>query len=69
MEGGWATMDEPLTVGIEDAAKLLGISRGLMYRLVREKQIPALKLGRRLLIGKSTIAVMASGNWQPPMKS
>lgn len=32
------------------AADLLGISRGLCYRLVHEGQIPSIRLGRRILI-------------------
>ena len=53
-----AEMEEVLTVKVEDAAKLLGVSRGLMYRLVREKKIPAMRLGRRLLISKKTLDSM-----------
>ena len=38
--------DECLTISVENAAKLLGISRGLAYDMVRQKKIPALHFGR-----------------------
>ncbi len=37
---------ECLTISVEEAAKILGISRGLAYSMVREKRIPALHFGR-----------------------
>lgn len=38
--------DECLTISVESAAKLLGISRGLAYEMVRQKKIPALHFGK-----------------------
>jgi excisionase family DNA binding protein len=38
--------NECLTISVESAAKLLGISRGLAYEMVRQKKIPALHFGR-----------------------
>ena len=35
-----------LTISVEEAAKLLGISRGLAYEMVRQGKIPALHFGR-----------------------
>ena len=35
-----------LTISVESAAELLGISRGLAYEMVRQKKIPALHFGR-----------------------
>jgi excisionase family DNA binding protein len=43
-------VNEPLTLTVEDAARLLGISRGLAYEGVRRGDIPSLRIGRRLLI-------------------
>ena len=37
---------ECLTISVENAAKVLGISRGLAYEMVRQKKIPALHFGR-----------------------
>jgi excisionase family DNA binding protein len=39
-----------LTYTVEEAAKALGISRGLAYQMVREGRLPALRLGQRRLI-------------------
>jgi excisionase family DNA binding protein len=43
-------MKEPLTMSVEDAAKLLGVSRGLAYEAARRGELPTIKLGRRLLV-------------------
>ena len=43
-------VNEPLTISVEDAARLLGISRGLAYEAVRRGEIPVIRLGRRLLV-------------------
>ncbi len=37
---------ECLTISVDTAAKLLGISRGLAYEMVRQGKIPALHFGR-----------------------
>jgi excisionase family DNA binding protein len=44
------TMLQRLTYTVEEAGDLLGISRGSAYNLVRTGQIPALRMGRRLLV-------------------
>lgn len=41
---------QPLTITVEQAGQLLGISRGLAYELVRRGDIPAIRLGRRLVV-------------------
>ncbi len=41
---------QPLTISVERAGRLLGISRGLAYDLVRRGEIPAIRLGRRLVV-------------------
>ena len=44
-------MDEKsLTITVEQAAKLAGISRGLAYQMANQKIIPVLRLGKRLLV-------------------
>jgi len=40
----------PLAVTIEKAARLLGISRNLAYKLVKEGKIPSLKMGQKRLL-------------------
>ncbi len=38
------------TVTVEQAAKLLGISRNSAYEAVRQGQIPSIRIGKRLVI-------------------
>ena len=46
---------EKLTLTVEDARKLLGLSRGLMYHAIRRGEIPSLRVGRRLLIPRAPL--------------
>ena len=39
-----------LTVTVPEAARMLGISRGLAYEMAREGTIPTLRFGRRMVI-------------------
>lgn len=39
-----------LTITVPEAARMLGISRGLAYEMAREGTIPALRFGRRMVI-------------------
>jgi excisionase family DNA binding protein len=48
-------MDERLTLTVEEAARLLGISRAFAYDLVRRGDIPSLRLGRRIVIPRRGI--------------
>jgi excisionase family DNA binding protein len=47
-----------LTLTVEQAAHLLGISRGLAYELARSGKLPVLRFGRRLLIPKGALEKM-----------
>lgn len=38
------------TLTIEEAARILGISRALGYRLARTGQLPTMRLGRRIVV-------------------
>jgi excisionase family DNA binding protein len=44
-----------LTVSVEQAARLLGISRGLAYTLVGRGEIPSLRLGRRIVVPRRAL--------------
>jgi len=44
------------TVDVEEAAQLLGIDKNTVYEYCRQKQIPHIKLGKRILI--PTLALM-----------
>ncbi len=48
-------MNESLTISVEDAAKLLGISRGLAYEAARRGELPTIRLGRRLLVPRARL--------------
>lgn len=55
--------DTRLTLTVEEAAVLLGISRGLAYELVRRGEIPALRLGRRVVVPVRALeAMLACGD-------
>ena len=43
-------MTETLTISVEEAGKLLGISRHVAYQLSRRADFPTLHIGRRVLV-------------------
>jgi excisionase family DNA binding protein len=47
--------EQTLTLSVEEAAGLLGISRGLAYELVHRGELAAIKLGRRILVPRHVI--------------
>lgn len=48
-------MENKRIFSVMEAAQYLGISKSLAYRLVNEGEIPAIKLGKRLLIPVTAI--------------
>ena len=48
-------MEGKLTLSVEEAAKVLGIGRNLCYDRVKTGEIPAIKIGRRLLVPKAAL--------------
>jgi excisionase family DNA binding protein len=40
---------------VEEAAEVLGISRGLGYELVRSGELPSLRLGHRVVIPRRVV--------------
>jgi excisionase family DNA binding protein len=48
-------VNEPLTMSVEDAARLLGVSRGLAYEAARKGELPTIRLGRRLLVPRQRL--------------
>ena len=42
--------DQPLLLTVMEAARLLRISRNLCYELIAQKQLPHIRLGRRILL-------------------
>lgn len=55
-----ATAESPgrMTLTVEEAATALGISRALAYEAVRRGEIPAVKVGRRILVPRSALRVL-----------
>jgi excisionase family DNA binding protein len=49
-------INQPLTLTVEQTAKLLGIGRSTAYELVRTGDIPSLRLGRRIVVPVGQIA-------------
>jgi excisionase family DNA binding protein len=47
---------QPLTLTVEQAAKLLGIGRSTAYELVHTGDIPSLRLGRRIVVPEMHLA-------------
>lgn len=43
------------TITVKEAAEYIGISKDLVYQLVRENQLPHLKLKRRILFRKTVL--------------
>jgi excisionase family DNA binding protein len=50
-------IDHPLTLTVEQAAKVLGIGRSTAYELVHTGDIPSLRLGRRIVVPVAHVAV------------
>ena len=49
------------TLTVEEAAQILGIGRTLAYDLARSGQLPAIRLGSRLLISRAGIERLLEG--------
>lgn len=49
---------ERLCLTVPEAASMLGISRNFAYELVKQKQLPVIKFGKRLLIPRVALAKM-----------
>ncbi len=52
---------ECLTLTVEEAAGLLGISRNLAYELVARKELPSVRLGRRLVVPRQALVRLLDG--------
>jgi len=47
--------DQRLTITVEEAGRILGISRGLAYQMAREGRIFTIRFGKRLVVPKWAI--------------
>jgi len=50
------------TITVEEAARLLGISRGLAYEMARRGKLPALRFGRRLVVPLQALERLLGGS-------
>lgn len=55
----------PATISVEAAAQMLGIGRSLAYELARQGRIPALRLGRRLVIPRAALLNLLAAGLNP----
>ncbi|MEU4367479.1 helix-turn-helix domain-containing protein [Micromonospora chersina] len=60
-----AAIVEPVTYTVREVAKLLGISLGSTYALVRDGTIPATRLGGRWLIPRARFHAWLDGGIEP----
>ena len=49
---------ERLTLTVEEAGELLGISRALAYEMARTGRLPTLRFGKRIVVPKKAIEGM-----------
>jgi len=54
--------NEALTVSVNQASKLLGLSRNATFAAVNRGDIYSIKIGRRLLIPKARLLAMIQGD-------
>ena len=47
-----------LCISVPEAAEMLGISRNFAYELVKQKQLPVIRFGKRLLIPRVALEKM-----------
>ena len=47
--------EEKLTLTVSETARLLGISRGLAYEMVRTGEIPSVRFGKRVLVPRRSL--------------
>ena len=50
--------NDRLTLTVEEAAQLLGISRALGYELVARGELPSIHLGRRIVVPRRALDAM-----------
>lgn len=59
---------EPIAVRIEEAARLIGISRGALYPLVMSGEIPSMRVGARRLVLVSGLRAWAESRSREQME-
>ena len=54
-----------LTLSVDEAAALLGISRALAYELVARRELPSLRLGRRIVVPRRALEQLVEQASEP----
>ena len=57
-----AELDKRRCITVPEAAAMLGLSRNFTYELVKQKQLPVIKFGKRLLIPRVALEKMLEKN-------
>jgi len=52
---------ERLTVTVDEARKMMGLSRGSMYQAIYAGQVPSIRVGRRILIPRARLEQILNG--------
>ena len=47
--------EEKLTLTVNEASRVLGISRGLAYSMVKTGEIPSVRFGKRVLVPRRAL--------------
>ena len=58
--------EERLVYTVEEAGRLLGLSRSSSYEAVRNHSIPSIRIGGRVLVPKKALERMLEGEDQRP---
>ena len=56
---------ERLTLTVEEAAEVLGISRAFAYTLVKNEELPFVRLGRRVVVPRRALERLLDAEWNP----
>jgi excisionase family DNA binding protein len=59
-----ATYGERATLTVDEAAKILGISRNSAYQGILTREIPHIKIGRRILVPKAALMRLLESSHQ-----
>jgi excisionase family DNA binding protein len=60
---------ESLTLTVTEAAALLRISRNSAYSLVAQGKIPAVRLGKRILVPRQALDALLRSSYETPAAS
>lgn len=44
-----------LTLSVDEASELLGVSRAMIYRMAKNHEIPHLRIGKRIIIHRASL--------------